>query len=445
MALPASTSAAVIGSDLGGAPIGTGCPAGCVVVQERIAGSYVEVGRANAVVTGWSTRGAEGLMALRVYRHRPNEEFTPGELHVAEVGQSADQTGNAGTQSFPARISVEQGDYIALVVDDGGAFGSRASPPPGTVAFRVGNFDVVDSTSPEPLELYLQARVEPDVDADGLGDETQDLCVRCGGQVMQPTPRPKPDPYASVRTGGPRVSIAGRARASRKGVLPVKLTNPYAFELKGQLTLNVGKKKVGVKRYSLPAGAVKAVKVKLGRSAFRSLKRRRSLRAVAHATVKAPAGPTRHVSKKLKLLAPKGKKRKPRRSPAPPTRQPVKGNATFRGKTEQGFSITIRTSPDGRSLSTFATTATTASCLVNGSPVNPQTASILPPVPIPLGGDGSFAIDKPNEAEDNDPNYRITGRLTGNTISGFFAWRRHKLFSNELCVTRELKFTATRG
>ena len=69
MALPASTSAAVIGSDLGGAPIGTGCPAGCVVVQERIAGSYVEVGRANAVVTGWSTRGAEGLMALRVYRH----------------------------------------------------------------------------------------------------------------------------------------------------------------------------------------------------------------------------------------------------------------------------------------------------------------------------------------------------------------------------------------
>jgi hypothetical protein len=66
-------------------------------------------------------------------------------------------------------------------------------------------------------------------------------------------------------------------------------------------------------------------------------------------------------------------------------------------------------------------------------------------VPIPLGPDGSFAIDKRNEAEDYDPTYRVQGRLSGNTISGFFAWRRLKTFSNELCVTKELRFTATRS
>lgn len=447
MALPAPASAAVIGSDLGGTGIGSSCPAGCVWVQERIAGNYVEVGPENAVITGWSTRGAQGLMALRVYRHRPEEEFTPGELHAFEVGQTEDRTGDGGVQSFPTRVPVQQGDYIALVIgSDGGAVGFRQSPPPGTFAFRVGNFDVVDSASPEPLELYLQARVEPDVDGDGLGDESQDPCVRCGGPALSPpaAAAPAPDQFASIRRRGPTVSIASRARASRKGVVPVKLTNPYGFELKGKLTLKVGKTTAGTKSYSLPAGASKAVAVKLRRSAWRRLRRGGSLRAVARATVKAAAGPTRRVKKKLKILPPK-KKRSQRRRPAPPTaRQPDNRNATFRGKTEQNFSITIRTSADGRALSTFVTTAMTSLCLIEGSPSTPQSVNILPPVPIPLGGDGSFAIDARNEAEDYDPNYRIQGRLSGNTISGFFAWRRLKTFSNESCVTKELQFSATR-
>jgi hypothetical protein len=445
MALPASASAAtVIGSDMGGIPVNTGCPAGCVVVQDQIAGEFVEAPE-RGVITEWTTRAAQGLMALRVYRHRDDVEFTPGELHAAEAGQSDDRTGNGGTQSFPTRIPVLAGDYIALVVAEGGAFGSRQAPPPETFAFRVGNFDVVDSTTPEALELYLQARVEPDIDADGFGDESQDPCVRCNlsiGPPLRPAP-PTPDPYAAVRVKGPTVSMARRARASSRGVVPVKLTNPYAFELKGKLTLKVGKRKVGTKSYSLPAKASKPVKVKLKRSAFRRLKRRRSLRAVGDATVKAPAGPTRRVKKKLRLLAPK--KKRQRRRQAPPTRGPGNANATFRGTTEQGFSITIRTSADGRALSTFATTATTASCLRGGSPVSQQTVNILPPVPIPLGADGSFAIDKRNEAEDYDPTYRVQGRLSGNTISGFFAWRRLKTFSNELCVTKELRFTATRS
>jgi hypothetical protein len=228
-------------------------------------------------------------------------------------------------------------------------------------------------------------------------------------------------------------------------VVSLTVSNPYAFALSGQLTLKVGKAKVGSKRYSLPAKAGKPVRVKLKRSAFRRLKRKRSLRAVARATVKAAAGPTRVVKKKLKLLAPKKKRKKRRRSAPPPATQPGNGSATFRGKTEQGFAITIRTSADGRALTTFVSTAVSSVCLVNGSPGNPESFNILPPVPIPLRSEGSFSLDKPNLAEDYHPNYRVQGRLSGRTISGSFAYKRLKVgFSTQSCVTKELKFTATR-
>src|SRR5918997_1536617 len=74
LAVPASASGAVIGSDLGDPAAGVSCPAGCVVVQERIGGEWVEVAPPRAVITGWSTRGAVGVMALRVYRHDPAVE-----------------------------------------------------------------------------------------------------------------------------------------------------------------------------------------------------------------------------------------------------------------------------------------------------------------------------------------------------------------------------------
>lgn len=308
LTLPASASAEIIGSDLSGNGMSTSCnvAAGCVVVQERIGGEYVEVIPPNAVITSWTTRGAEGRMALRAYRHRPDLRFTPGELHVTSVGQSVDQIGNRGVQTFPTRIPAKQGDYIALFVAGGGSHGFSQVPPPDTVAFKISPTQL-ESLNPVALELWLQARVEPDVDVDGLGDETQDPCVSCGAPAIKP---PAPDPFAAIRRGGPKVSIAGRARVSRRGIAPVKLSNPYAFALSGRLTLTVGRKKVGMKKYSLPAKASKAVGVKLGRSTYRRLKRRGSLRALARATVNAAAGPTRRVKKKVKLLAPKKKKRR---------------------------------------------------------------------------------------------------------------------------------------
>lgn len=122
----------------------------------------------------------------------------------------------------------------------------------------------------------------------------------------------------------------------------------------------------------------------------------------------------------------------------------VPRGATYKGKTEQGFSITIKTAGTGSKIKTFATRARTSLCLQNGSPSDPQIVNILPPVPIRVKSTGRFAIDKPNENEDYSPNYRIKGRVTEKRVTGTFVWRRYKAFSNESCVTREIEFTARR-
>jgi len=130
-------------------------------------------------------------------------------------------------------------------------------------------------------------------------------------------------------------------------------------------------------------------------------------------------------------------------SPGAATTAVPKG-ATYKGKTEQGFAITIKTARSGSKIRTFATRARTALCLQDGSPSDPQIVNILPPVPIKVKPSGKFAIDKPNEKEDYHPNYRIKGRVTETRVTGTFAWRRYNAFSNESCATKELKFSAKR-
>ena len=41
-------------------------------------------------------------------------------------------------------------------------------------------------TETQGATIAFQAVIEPDIDADGLGDETQDACVKCGGEILPP-------------------------------------------------------------------------------------------------------------------------------------------------------------------------------------------------------------------------------------------------------------------
>ena len=106
-------------------------------------------------------------------------------------------------------------------------------------------------------------------------------------------PAPAPTRTPRFRAAGPRIALAGKAKASRKGVVPIVLTNPYAFRLKGKLSLKDGKRKAGSKSFSLGSNAKQAVMVKLPRKVFKRLKRKRRLRLAALATGRAAVGKSR--------------------------------------------------------------------------------------------------------------------------------------------------------
>ena len=93
-----------------------------------------------------------------------------------------------GINTFRERIPVGGGDLLGLRVGAGGGaaceftaaagnsvrYGAAASePPPGSTA-------TLPSTL-APRRLNVTARLEPDVDADGYGDETQDACPGSAG------------------------------------------------------------------------------------------------------------------------------------------------------------------------------------------------------------------------------------------------------------------------
>ena len=86
-----------------------------------------------------------------------------------------------GMETFPARVPIVVGDYLAIEFGSdvgnvpiyaGGVFGAtsryRGSPLPAD-----GSPVTANSIT---AEILLRGRVEPDSDADGFGDETQDNC-----------------------------------------------------------------------------------------------------------------------------------------------------------------------------------------------------------------------------------------------------------------------------
>jgi hypothetical protein len=97
---------------------------------------------------------------------------------------SADVSGLTGNRLFTTltQIPVQAGDVIGLRGDTGSGLPcDRAAPSPMSVeAILAGNPAVGSTVSPTgsfaSFELDLSARLEPDADGDGYGDETQDQC-----------------------------------------------------------------------------------------------------------------------------------------------------------------------------------------------------------------------------------------------------------------------------
>ena len=210
-------STALTGNAQGGAQT---CFGATLFVQAASTGaSYVVP--SGGVITSWSVYGfgAPAQLILKTVRESTTDNYLiKGSSEVRTVAAS-------GTSTFPARLSVAAGDEIALWVPSpfpGKAPCNYVTGNAGDVqAFRGGSYPepaIGDEFGPtsdhgSSFRLNVSAELEPDIDQDGYGDETQDGCPT-GAAVQDPCPdRTAPEttitkaPKSKIKTKKKRAKV----------------------------------------------------------------------------------------------------------------------------------------------------------------------------------------------------------------------------------------------
>jgi RTX calcium-binding nonapeptide repeat (4 copies) len=182
--VPAGAPAAVtVGSSLpepSGDTVACLDPGGCTFVPTRLSGAPVAV-PFDGVVVSWATRHrSDGLpdpIDMRILRPAPG-----GELTAVGPSTSLPPSADGTVRERRARIPVRAGDLIAVDLDEGeevGVVGHADFDSASSVfAPRLGSAETRAPTDEgeDDFEYLFNARVEPDADGDGAGDETQDQC-----------------------------------------------------------------------------------------------------------------------------------------------------------------------------------------------------------------------------------------------------------------------------
>ena len=315
----------------------------CVLVLDRVDG--VDVDTPKGVITSWSARKATGTVALRVLRTRPGE-FVSDQLHAANVSESPDETGGGSdaVQTFDTHQPVEQGDYIGVTLVTGSSIGYLVGSS-GDQIFEVdgdpnaGNVDnpTTRNKGPDNFEPLLLARVEPDADGDGFGDESEDACPSnaatqgaCpAGPATTSAPPFVPPFVAPVSTAATkRVTLGSRSATFKRGKASIRLANPNAARVSGKVKLRLGKKLVGSRAYSLAAGASGTITVKLANAARERIRKRGKVSLSLSLTAKGATG--RSFKTTAKLTVRKAAKPKPKKPQ--PTEEKDDGKGAFDGK-----------------------------------------------------------------------------------------------------------------
>ena len=152
------------------------------------------------VITRWRTEELSGTAVVQLQVVRPTGGGTwqivgSGPVQTA-VDATATSPGGGVRLEWPARLRIAAGDHIALHQADGSFgyfFGRQQSDDATTAVFDDRS---VGSPADEPEDwmatdslIGLNADLEPDVDGDGWGDETQDRCAGLAGQDQTDTDR----------------------------------------------------------------------------------------------------------------------------------------------------------------------------------------------------------------------------------------------------------------
>jgi hypothetical protein len=177
-AVPAQ-GATTVGSSLPGPVDANGGCAGastfCTSVLETVGGVQAS-SPVSGIITSWtitSNNAIPSLMSLRV------AAFTgPATYLGVSTGAARQVPAGAVSTTFSERLPIAAGQYIGLDHRnfDSGIFRSIPTSTTRTWSNHLQDGDSRAADGGAAGELLLQARVEPDADGDGFGDETQDAC-----------------------------------------------------------------------------------------------------------------------------------------------------------------------------------------------------------------------------------------------------------------------------
>ena len=175
------------------------------------------------VLTAWSTtgNGISHRLELKVVRGNP-----PASQNWLVTGTSSIESFTEATvHTFATRIPVVAGDEVALYVPDAAAgtpcaFGTASALD----SFFYGSTDIADPavgtsamTSAEDFSyrLNVAARLEPDADGDGYGDETQDGCPTSSATHGScPLPPDKTPPQTTLTDAPTKVKLKKGRRST---------------------------------------------------------------------------------------------------------------------------------------------------------------------------------------------------------------------------------------
>jgi hypothetical protein len=169
------------------------------------------------IITQWSFQaGPTPPAQIRLKIARPL-----GGNSFAIVGESSFVAPGASTlSSFATRISVQTGDVLGLFTPSTAAVCRSTAPAEGFASHHAGNPgpDVPVGTTMtffgpfNSPQLDVSARLEPDADNDGFGDETQDACP--ADAALQEAPCDRTAPTAQL-TKTPRDKIKTKKKKAK--------------------------------------------------------------------------------------------------------------------------------------------------------------------------------------------------------------------------------------
>lgn len=193
----------------------------------------------DGVITSWAlnngTTVPAGLFSQALKVFRPTG--VPTQYQV--IGESAASPVSPGINRFDTRISVKAGDVLGASGTYEGeviTFYCATGNPADRFAYFLGSpspgATVNSLAESEGIGAPVTARVEPDADGDGFGDETQDKCPQSNA-VQAPCPTVTLSASSIVRKGFARALITSNVQASVTVAGTVKLGKGKTAKLSG--------------------------------------------------------------------------------------------------------------------------------------------------------------------------------------------------------------------